>query len=65
MATPPFKSKKETTVKELGWGLVTALENHPVHLQVIGSWQRRNSWILFITLALGILSLGNMHDTTL
>lgn len=51
----PFFSdpKKEATVKELGWGCVIALENCPLHLQVTGSWQRRNSWILVITLALG------------
>lgn len=64
-AAPLFKSKKEAAVKELGWGFVMALENGPIHLQVTGSWQRRNSWILVITLALSILSQDTRHYTTL
>lgn len=64
-AAPLFKSKKEAAVKEVGWGFVIALENCPLHLQVTGSWQRRNSWILVITLALGILSQDTVHYSTL
>lgn len=73
-AVSPFEAKKRSSSGRtgvVGWHrgwrpreFVIALENCPLHLQAARSQQRRNSWLLFITLSC-ILSWDNMCYATL